>query len=130
MKNILVFSIIVTVAAIALVSCSSAANTVTPAPNATLTDTAAPTSIPATSAPASPTTAPATPNPDSSTPAIDGKTLLAIRCTACHSLDRVNTKSGSADEWKSTVDRMVQTGAELSSEEAVILVQYLAENYK
>jgi len=130
MKKNLVFSFIGMVAAIVLVSCSTSVNTVTPAPNATLTDTAAPTSIPATSAPASPTTAPETPDSGSSTTAIDGNTLLSTRCTACHSLDRVNTESGSAEEWKSTVDRMVQIGAELSNEEAVILVQYLAENYK
>ena len=130
MKKLLVFSFIGMIAAIALVSCSTAATTVPPAPNATLTDIVAPTSIPATSAPASPTTPPATPDPGSSTTAIDGKTLLETRCTACHSLDRVNTKSGSPDDWKSTVDRMVQKGAELSSEEAVILVQYLAENFK
>ncbi len=76
------------------------------------------------------TAAPAAGSSGSETTAIDGKTLLETRCTVCHSLDRVQSKSGSADDWKSTVDKMIQNGAKISEEEAIVLVKYLAENYK
>jgi hypothetical protein len=74
--------------------------------------------------------APAAGSSGSETTAIDGKTLLETRCTACHSLDRIKSKSATAEQWQSTVDRMIQGGAKLSKEEAVVLVKYLAENYK
>jgi len=80
--------------------------------------------------PAATTAAPAAGSSGSETTAIDGKTLLETRCTACHSLDRVQSKSATADGWKSTVDKMIQNGAKISEEEAIVLVKYLAENYK
>jgi hypothetical protein len=36
----------------------------------------------------------------------------------------------SADRWKTTVERMVNNGAQLSSQEQQTLVDYLAQNYK
>lgn len=61
---------------------------------------------------------------------IDGKNLLETRCGSCHSTTRVTSKSATADEWKATVDRMIGKGAQLTSEEESILVQYLSEKYK
>ena len=48
----------------------------------------------------------------------------------CHSLNRVTSAHHTAAEWKSTVDRMINNGAQLSSAEEMILVNYLAQNYK
>jgi len=76
------------------------------------------------------TAAPASVSSGSETTAINGKTLLETRCTACHSLDQVVNQTGTADEWKSVVDSMIQRGAKLSNDEATVLVKYLAENFK
>ena len=61
---------------------------------------------------------------------VDGKTLLETRCTACHTLDRVNEKQATADQWQATVTKMISNGAKLTNEEEAILVQYLADNFK
>ena len=74
--------------------------------------------------------APAADSSSSESTTIDGKALLESRCTVCHSLDRVQSKSATADQWQSTVNKMIQNGAKLSEEEAVVLVKYLAENFK
>lgn len=59
----------------------------------------------------------------------DGQTLLQERCSECHSLDRVTGTEKTQAEWEQTVTRMVGRGAELSEEEQVVLVDYLAETY-
>jgi phage FluMu protein Com len=58
-----------------------------------------------------------------------GKTLLEERCTKCHDLNRVTSKSKTLEEWKTTVDRMVNKGADLDMVEQEILIRYLAETY-
>ena len=59
-----------------------------------------------------------------------GQTLMQDRCSVCHSTDRVTSAHKTADEWKTTVDRMISRGAQLSSQEEQTLVDYLALNYK
>ena len=73
------------------------------------------------SAPAQATVAPAA--------AADGEALLNDRCTKCHSLDRVTSAKKSASDWQKTVTRMVGNGANLTSEEQKVLVDYLAKTY-
>ena len=76
------------------------------------TDTAAPASEPTTSV------------------ALDGKTLLEKRCTACHILDAVYTAGYTKPgQWQGTVVDMVSRGAILSDAEIEVLTQYLMENY-
>ena len=58
---------------------------------------------------------------------VDGKALLEDRCTGCHSLARVTSKTATQDAWLETIKRMIGKGAVLSDEEATILAQYLAE---
>jgi cytochrome c2 len=60
---------------------------------------------------------------------IDGAALLSQRCTVCHTLERVESKHKTQDEWKQTVDRMVGKGAVLNSEEENALVEYLTKTY-
>jgi peptide/nickel transport system substrate-binding protein len=62
--------------------------------------------------------------------AADGATLLQERCTKCHDLQRVEAAKKTADEWQSTVKRMVSKGAQLNAEEQKVLVEYLAATYK
>jgi hypothetical protein len=59
----------------------------------------------------------------------DGQALLAERCTKCHNLDRVHAAKKTADEWKTTVSRMMGKGAQLTSEEETVLLDYLAKTY-
>ena len=60
---------------------------------------------------------------------IDGKTLLEERCTACHTLDRVESASKSAAGWGVNVREMVGKGAELNAYEQEVLIDYLSITY-
>jgi mono/diheme cytochrome c family protein len=59
----------------------------------------------------------------------DGQTLMQQRCTVCHSADRVTSAQKTAAQWKQTVDKMVNNGAQLSPAEEQTLVNYLALTY-
>jgi hypothetical protein len=81
--------------------------------------------------PADTTQVPVSEDPSPAQPVMtNGSDLLETQCSACHSLERVKSKSATADQWKTTVDRMIGHGAQLTAEEETILIQYLAENYK
>ena len=56
----------------------------------------------------------------------DGKALVDSRCITCHSLRTVNEATKSADEWETTVARMVSLGARLNASEQSAVVQYLS----
>ena len=80
-----------------------------------------------------PTSAPATSIPSSggnTGSTIDGQALMQQRCSVCHSLSRIDTAHKTADQWKTTVDRMISNGAQLTSQEEQTLIDYLAQNYK
>jgi hypothetical protein len=68
-----------------------------------------------------------TPVQDSgSSGSMDGMTLLQERCTECHGLERVDVTKNEA-QWKTTIDRMVAKGADLTGDEVDFLAGYLAE---
>jgi uncharacterized membrane protein len=50
-----------------------------------------------------------------------GQTLMQARCSVCHH---------TAAEWKVTVERMINKGAQLTPQEEQTLINYLARNYK
>jgi cytochrome c5 len=60
---------------------------------------------------------------------LDGKALVEERCAECHDLGRVERAKKGEEEWKTTVERMVGHGAQLSEEEQALVVQHLAEAY-
>lgn len=60
---------------------------------------------------------------------LDGETLVQERCTVCHGLSRVESVQQAEDEWRTTVERMVAKGADLSTEEQEVVIRYLAETY-
>jgi hypothetical protein len=60
---------------------------------------------------------------------LTGEQLMQERCSVCHSLDRVQSVQKTADQWKTTVDRMINHGAQLTSGEETTLVNYLAQTY-
>ena len=96
---------------------------VEPSPVSTATPEPRPTSEPTVEVP------PIDEEQVSSDAALDGRALLEKRCTACHDLSRVTNKSKSLEEWRVTVERMVNKGANLNTTEQEILIQYLAETY-
>jgi hypothetical protein len=51
------------------------------------------------------------------------------RCSVCHSLNRVTSSLKTAAEWKISVDRMINNGAQLSPAEEQTLVTYLSNTY-
>lgn len=65
----------------------------------------------------------------SSTSSVDGASLVQERCTACHSLSRVQNARFSAAEWKTVVDLMISRGAQLTPDEETVVVNWLAVNY-
>lgn len=106
-KRILFFVVIGLIVGVLLASCGSSSTSAT--------------TIPATSAPTAESNTSST---------MDGQALLQERCTVCHSLDRVEREHETADEWKTTVDRMISNGAQLDPQEEQVLVDYLAQTYK
>lgn len=73
--------------------------------------------------PEEPTQVPAPP------PTMRAAELLHDRCTACHTLDRVEAATKTEAEWDATVERMRGKGAELTDDEAQTLVEHLVEEY-
>jgi cytochrome c-type biogenesis protein CcmH/NrfF len=61
--------------------------------------------------------------------ALDGKALTEERCTKCHDLKRVESAKKTREEWKATVERMVNQGAELDEAEQQAVIDYLSETY-
>lgn len=55
--------------------------------------------------------------------------LIIARCSVCHSPDLITQQRLPPERWTATVDKMVHWGAELSAEEAALLVRYLAARY-
>ena len=85
---------------------------------------------PPTATPVPPTDTPVPPTPEPEAPDVaDGKTLLEERCVECHDLGRVERASKSEADWRLSVVRMVNKGADLNDEELEILVLYLSETY-
>jgi hypothetical protein len=59
----------------------------------------------------------------------DGATLLANRCSACHSSDMSTAPKMTSDQWDQIVGQMIQRGAEVTAGERRVLVTYLAATY-
>jgi cytochrome c5 len=57
----------------------------------------------------------------------DPKSLVELKCSMCHSLDRVWSEDYDRAEWVSTVDRMKRNGLVITDEEYATIVDYLAE---
>ncbi len=78
------------------------------------------------SAPSTSTTSSST---GSSASTLDGKSLVESRCTVCHNTDRIQSAHKDANGWKSTVERMVGKGAQLTTEEQGAVIDYLTKTY-
>ncbi|WEK01349.1 MAG: hypothetical protein P0Y59_06610 [Candidatus Sphingomonas phytovorans] len=59
-------------------------------------------------------------------PALD---LIDKQCSACHTTATVFAQRKSADDWASTVQMMVDRGAELKPAETDTVIDYLTKNF-
>lgn len=58
----------------------------------------------------------------------EGKELVEIRCTVCHSPERIQTAQHDRAGWENTVGKMIGKGADLNQEERQKVVKYLSDN--
>ena len=87
---------------------------------------------PATPAPSPDAAAPSTPAPAKAVvelPDGDGKAIATENCQACHKLTNLTKAHKSLDDWKDTVQTMIDRGANVPADKVDILVQYLAKNF-
>ncbi len=59
----------------------------------------------------------------------DGKAIAVEYCQDCHMLTNLTKAHKSLDDWKDTVQTMMDRGARLPQEQMDTLVQYLAKNF-
>jgi cytochrome c5 len=87
---------------------------------------------PATPAPSPDAAAPSTPAPAKvvvELPDGDGKAIATENCQACHKLTNLTKAHKNLDDWKETVQTMIDRGANVPADQIDTLVQYLAKNF-
>jgi len=62
-------------------------------------------------------------------PAGPGLTLINERCSACHATEQVFGVRKAPDDWASTVQAMIDRGADLNADEQKAVVAYLGTNF-
>ncbi len=55
--------------------------------------------------------------------------LILARCSVCHSPDLIYQQRLPKDRWDATVKKMMQWGAEITNDEADLLIRYLSARY-
>jgi mono/diheme cytochrome c family protein len=88
---------------------------------------ASPAGSPDAGAPATPTAAPAKVVVE--LPEGEGKAIATENCQVCHKLTNLTKAHKSLDDWKDTVQLMMDRGANVPPEKVDTLVQYLAKNF-
>jgi cytochrome c5 len=59
----------------------------------------------------------------------EGKAVATENCQACHKLTNLTKAHKSLDDWKDTVQTMIDRGANVPPDKVDVLVQYLAKNF-
>jgi cytochrome c5 len=67
---------------------------------------------------------PATPLPEG-----PGQALVTRQCVGCHTLEVALGKRGTADEWRATVQTMIDRGAPITSQDAAAMASYLGQHF-
>jgi cytochrome c5 len=80
--------------------------------------------LPGAAAPSAPAKAAVVELPDG-----DGKAIATENCQACHKLTNLTKAHKSLDDWKDTVQTMIDRGANVPADKVDTLVQYLAKNF-
>jgi mono/diheme cytochrome c family protein len=60
---------------------------------------------------------------------LEGKAIVETVCTSCHSLSEVTSASYNREEWEITVERMIEKGAKLDSDQKALVIDYLVSTY-
>lgn len=68
---------------------------------------------------------PVAPTPGEAT-GLDGATILQAKCTGCHNLERIESAEYDDVGWAQVIDRMIDKGADVSTDEAAALAEYLS----
>jgi mono/diheme cytochrome c family protein len=91
---------------------------------------------PATGSGASPVAGSSSDSPATAAPAAkvelpdgDGKEIATENCQACHKLTNLTKAHKSLDDWKDTVQTMIDRGANVPEDKVDTLVKYLAKNF-
>src|SRR5688572_24735609 len=58
-----------------------------------------------------------------------GRALITTQCVGCHTLDVALGKRVTADEWRTTVQAMVDLGAKITNEDAAEIARYLGQHF-
>ena len=92
-----------------------------------------PAAAPATPAPSPDAASPSAPAPTAKAvvelPEGDGKAIAMENCQACHKLTNLTKAHKNLDDWKETVQTMIDRGANVPADQVDTLVQYLAKNF-
>jgi mono/diheme cytochrome c family protein len=59
----------------------------------------------------------------------EGKAIATENCQACHKLTNLTKAHKSLDDWKDTVQTMLDRGANVPADKIDVLVKYLAKNF-
>jgi mono/diheme cytochrome c family protein len=59
----------------------------------------------------------------------DGKAIATENCQACHKLTNLTKAHKDLDDWKETVQTMIDRGANVPADQVDTLVQYLVKNF-
>ena len=126
-KQVVLLTVLMTIGSLGATACGASA----PATEAPAAPTVASASTPepatATESPAAtPVPSTATEEPAAPEPPFDGAALLQERCTVCHDLGRVEAANKTADEWRTTIGRMIGKGAKIDDAEKETLIEFLA----
>jgi hypothetical protein len=73
--------------------------------------------------------APSQPKPQIELPDGDGKAIAMEDCQACHKLTNLTKAHKSLDDWRDTVQTMMDRGANVSQDKVDTLLHYLAKNF-
>lgn len=58
-----------------------------------------------------------------------GKSIVTSRCIACHSINQLENSAFNERGWQLVVDRMQMLGVQLTDDQVVVVVDYLAKTY-
>ena len=61
---------------------------------------------------------------------LDGKALVAQKCTICHALGRTESSKKNLVGWSDTIDHMETLGVHMSAAEEKAIEEYLAATFK
>ncbi len=58
-----------------------------------------------------------------------GKAQVTSLCTSCHTIDLAVGKRATADEWRTTIQDMIDLGARIPKTDATAITAYLAQHF-